>query len=102
MSYLLVVRKLYRYYFRLVPFFGFSRANSKADLCSCEGKLSDLSNETQRLKQEVLQEKFEKEKTRQEFKKMASLCQTPPAISSTFNPSPTPGLINHLLINNER
>lgn len=65
-------------------------ANSKADLSSCEGKLLDLSNETQQLKQQVLQEKFEKEKTRQELKKMASLCQTPSATSPAFNPSPTP------------
>lgn len=62
----------------------------KAEQCSNEGKISDLTRENQRLKQDVLQEKFEREKARQEFKKIGCLSQTPP-ISPRIVPSPTAG-----------
>lgn len=48
------------------------RANVKAELCCNEGKCSDMSRENQRLRQEILQERFEREKSRQEFKRIGS------------------------------
>lgn len=76
----------YLYFTRIVLF----RANSKAELCATEGKVADLSRENQRLKQEVLQEKFEREKSRQEYKRMGNLSsRTPPPLAS-YNVSPAP------------
>lgn len=62
----------------------------KAEQCSNEGKISDLTRENERLKRDILQEKFEREKVRQEFKKIGRVSQTPP-MSPTFNLSPMPG-----------
>jgi len=50
--------------------------------------------ENQRMKQEILQERFEREKTRQEYKRMGNLSQTP-SIPFTVSPSPVaPNLSN--------
>jgi len=65
----------------------------KAELCANEGKNCDLSRENQRMKQEILQERFEREKTRQEYKRMSNLSQTP--IPFTASPSPV-GLSRNL------
>ncbi|XP_032794482.2 centrosomal protein of 135 kDa isoform X1 [Daphnia magna] len=69
-------------------------ANVKAELCGTEGKVADLSRENQRLKQEVLQEKFEREKTRQEYKRIGNLSRTSPLLS--YNASPAPGALHNL------
>ncbi|KAI9560410.1 hypothetical protein GHT06_014427 [Daphnia sinensis] len=69
-------------------------ANVKAELCGTEGKVADLSRENQRLKQEVLQEKFEREKTRQEYKRISNLSRTSPLLS--YNASPAPGALHNL------
>lgn len=61
----------------------------KAELCATDGKVADLTRENQRLKQEVLQEKFEREKTRQEMRRLGNLSRTPPLIAS-YNISPAP------------
>lgn len=66
----------------------------KAELCGTEGKVADLSRENQRLKQEVLQEKFEREKTRQEYKRIGNLSRTSPLLS--YNASPAPGALHNL------
>lgn len=67
----------------------------KAELCGTDGKVADLSRENQRLKQEVLQEKFEREKTRQEYKRMSNLSRTSPLLSYNVSPAP-PGALHNL------
>lgn len=48
------------------------------------------------MKQEILQERFEREKTRQEYKRMGgNLSQTPP-IPFTVSPSPVHGPVHNL------
>lgn len=68
----------------------------KAELCATEGKVADLTRENQRLKQEVLQEKFEREKTRQELRRLGNLSHTPPLVAS-YNISPAPAVALHNL-----
>ena len=69
-------------------FFVLCRANAKAELCAVEGKAADLTRENQRLKQEVLQERFEREKSRQEYKRI-NLSHSPLPLAS-YNASPAP------------
>lgn len=65
----------------------------KAELCATEGKVADLTRENQRLKQEVLQEKFEREKNRQELRRLGNLGHTP-LPSYNVSPAPPGGLHN--------
>ncbi len=63
----------------------------KAELCSNEGKCGDLTRENQRLKQEILQERFEREKNRQEYKRIGTAVSiTGSSHPPSFNVSPAP------------
>lgn len=55
-----------------------------------------MTRENQRLKQEVLQEKFEREKSRQELRRLGHLSHTPPLLPScNVSPAP-PGALHNL------